>query len=113
MVPTTAYKTLVVVEKHEGKSSLTISAKRAKKRSPRRLSSPGPQASSEADYVTERFEYRLQLGRIALNWHASVGVRAASAVDSDGITIWIANPHCDDGKRFVVCADEMLTAFLE
>ena len=48
-----------------------------------------------------------------LNWHASVGVRAASALDSDGSTIWIANPHCDDGKRFVVRADEKLTAFLE
>jgi hypothetical protein len=36
-----------------------------------------------------------------------------SAVDSDGRTIWIADAHRDDGKRFVVCADEKLTAFLE
>jgi len=28
-------------------------------------------------------------------------------------TIWIADAHRDDGKRFVVRADEMLTAFLE
>jgi hypothetical protein len=27
--------------------------------------------------------------------------------------IWIADAHRDDGKRFVVHADEMLTAFLE
>jgi len=27
--------------------------------------------------------------------------------------IWIADAHCDDGKRFVVHADEKLTAFLE
>ncbi len=27
--------------------------------------------------------------------------------------IWIADAHCDDGKRFFVCADEKLTAFLE
>ena len=27
-------------------------------------------------------------------------------MDSDGITIWIANAHGDDGKRFVVRADE-------
>jgi hypothetical protein len=36
-----------------------------------------------------------------------------SAVDSDGRTIWIADAHRDNGKRFVVHADEKLTAFLE
>jgi hypothetical protein len=36
-----------------------------------------------------------------------------SAVDCNGRTIWIADAHRDDGKRFVVRADEMLTAFLE
>jgi hypothetical protein len=36
-----------------------------------------------------------------------------SAIDSNGRTIWIADAHCGDGKRFVVRADERLTAFLE
>ena len=36
-----------------------------------------------------------------------------SAIDSNGRTIWIVDAHRDDGKRFVVRADEMLTAFLE
>ena len=36
-----------------------------------------------------------------------------SAVDSCGRTIWIADAHRDDGKRFVVRADEKLTAFVE
>jgi hypothetical protein len=36
-----------------------------------------------------------------------------SAVDLRGRTIWIADAHRDDGKRFVVRADEKLTAFLE
>jgi hypothetical protein len=36
-----------------------------------------------------------------------------SAIDSDGRTIWIADAHRDDGRRFVVRADEKLTAFLE
>ena len=36
-----------------------------------------------------------------------------SAIDSEGGTIWIADAHCDDGKRFVVRAEEKLTAFLE
>ena len=35
-----------------------------------------------------------------------------SAIDSNGRTIWIADAH-GDGKRFVVRADEKLTAFLE
>jgi hypothetical protein len=28
-------------------------------------------------------------------------------------TIWIADAHRDDGKRFIVRAEEILTAFLE
>jgi len=36
-----------------------------------------------------------------------------SAVNSNGRTIWIADAHRDNGKRFVVRADEKLTAFLE
>jgi hypothetical protein len=36
-----------------------------------------------------------------------------SAIDSEGRTIWIADAHLDNGKRFVVRADEKLTAFLE
>jgi len=34
-------------------------------------------------------------------------------VDSEGRTLWIVDPHRDDGKSFVVRSDEMLTAFLE
>jgi hypothetical protein len=37
----------------------------------------------------------------------------ASAIDSNGRTIWIVDAHRGDGKRFVVRADELLTAFLE
>jgi hypothetical protein len=36
-----------------------------------------------------------------------------SALDSRGRTIFVADAHRDDGKRFVVRADEKLTAFLE
>jgi len=36
-----------------------------------------------------------------------------SAIDSEGRTIWIADAHRDDGNRFIVRADEKLTAFLE
>jgi len=34
-------------------------------------------------------------------------------MDSDGRTIWIADAHRGDAKRFVVRADEILTAFVE
>src|SRR5205809_7837411 len=34
-----------------------------------------------------------------------------SAVDSERRTIWIADAHRGDGQRFIVRADERLTAF--
>jgi hypothetical protein len=34
-----------------------------------------------------------------------------SALDSEGRTIWIVDAHRDDGRRFVVRADELLSAF--
>jgi hypothetical protein len=34
-------------------------------------------------------------------------------VDSNGRTIFVADAHRDHGKRFVVHADEKLTAFVE
>ena len=36
-----------------------------------------------------------------------------SAIDSKGRTIWIADAHRGDGKRFVVRTDEKPTAFIE
>ena len=36
-----------------------------------------------------------------------------SAIDSNGHTIFVADGHPDDGKRFVVHPDDKLTAFLE
>jgi hypothetical protein len=38
---------------------------------------------------------------------------AYEAIDSQGRTIRIVDAHCGDGRRFVVHADEKLTAFLE
>jgi hypothetical protein len=35
-----------------------------------------------------------------------------SALDSEGRTVWIVDGH-RDGKRFIVRADEILTAFVE
>jgi hypothetical protein len=34
-------------------------------------------------------------------------------VDSSGRTIFVADAHRDGGKRFIVRADEKLTAFME
>jgi len=50
---------------------------------------------------------------IALRSKAGWSWGCVSAVDSRGRTIFVADAHRDDGKRFVVRADERLTAFLE
>ena len=47
------------------------------------------------------------LSKAGLSWGC------VSAIDSNGRTIWIADAHRGDGKRFVVRADEKLMAFLE
>jgi len=36
-----------------------------------------------------------------------------SAVNCEGRTIWSADAHRKDGKRYIVHSDEKLTAFLE
>ena len=36
-----------------------------------------------------------------------------STVDSNGQTIFVADAHRNNGKRFIVTADEKLRAFLE
>jgi hypothetical protein len=36
-----------------------------------------------------------------------------ATIDSNGRTIFVADAHRDDGKRYVVHADEKLSAFLE
>ena len=36
-----------------------------------------------------------------------------SALDREARTIWIVDAHRDDGKRYIVHAEEKLTAFLE
>jgi hypothetical protein len=36
-----------------------------------------------------------------------------SVLDSEGRTTWIVDGHRDNGKRYVVRSEELLTAFLE
>jgi hypothetical protein len=51
---------------------------------------------------------------IADNLHdAGWSLGWVSAVDREGRTIWIVDAHRDDGRRFIVCADELLSAFVE
>jgi hypothetical protein len=45
--------------------------------------------------------------------NAGWGWGFVSAIDSNGRTIWIADAQRGDGKRFVVRADEKVTAFIE
>jgi hypothetical protein len=41
------------------------------------------------------------------------GWGCVASVTADGRIIWVADAHRDNGKRFVVHADEKFTAFLE
>jgi hypothetical protein len=36
-----------------------------------------------------------------------------ATLDREGRTIFVADAHCDDGKRYVVHAEDKFTAFLE
>jgi hypothetical protein len=38
---------------------------------------------------------------------------SVATIDSNGRTIFVADAHRDDGRRFIVRSDEKLTAFLE
>ena len=44
---------------------------------------------------------------------AGLSLGYVSTIDSQGRTIWIADAHRDDRKRFGVHAEEKLTAFRE
>jgi hypothetical protein len=50
---------------------------------------------------------RVNLSKAGWSWGR------VSAVDSEERTIWIADAHRGDCQRFVVHADEKLTAFME
>jgi hypothetical protein len=47
----------------------------------------------------------LKKARWSLGW--------VSAIDSEGRIIWIVDAHRSDGRRFIVRADEKLSAFVE
>jgi len=59
--------------------------------------------------------HRVQYGQIIADNLSKAGWSwgCVAAVDQRGRTIWIADAHRGDGQRFVVHADEKLTAFLE
>ena len=46
-------------------------------------------------------------------WEGRLELGCVSAIDSNGRTIWIVDAHRDDGRRFIVRADEILSAFVE
>ena len=48
-----------------------------------------------------------RLSKVGWSWDC------VSTINSNGQTIFVADAHRDDGKRYVVYADEKLTAFLE
>jgi len=74
---------------------------------------PGNYARPIAVWRTkERQFHRVKYWEILADNLSKAGCVSA-AVDSRGRTIWIADAHRGDGRRFVVRADEKLTAFME
>jgi hypothetical protein len=89
------------------------------------------------EYKQEALELWRNSGRSAAKVAAELGIRApllyrwarpkresnlskagwswgcVSTIDTHGRTIWIADAHRDDGRRYVVHADERLRAFME
>ena len=63
--------------------------------------------------TTTKVRLREGLGNLADRLsQAGWSLGCVSVVDSQGQTLWIVDSHCD-GKRFVVRADEKLSAFVE
>jgi hypothetical protein len=79
---------------------------------------PAPQASDVGNTLTAPVR-SLKRGCVLKYWEiiadnlskAGWSWGYVSAIDYNGRTFWIADAHRDDGKRFVVHADEKLTAF--
>jgi hypothetical protein len=60
--------------------------------------------NDEAEFL-EKVKIADNLSKAGWSWGC------VSAIDVNGRTIWIADAHRGDGKRFVVRADKKLTAF--
>jgi hypothetical protein len=67
------------------------------------------EAICRADGLKPAFE---KADRLLLRRRSEVEA-VSQRFDTNGRTIWIADAHPDDGKHYVVRADEKLTAFLE
>jgi|SRR5215475_7669327 len=74
-----------------------------------------PTMLRECPLVFLSFVVVLQLSLSLSQSFHGLFLRAArvAAVTREGRIIWVADAHRDDGKRFVVHADEKLTAFIE
>jgi hypothetical protein len=55
----------------------------------------------------------LKRANLRRKWSTIRKAGCVSAIDFYGRTIWIADAYRGDGNRFVVLADEKLSAFLE
>jgi hypothetical protein len=75
-------------------------------------------AFSDGDYLralTILFSVLMKYWEIIANRLSKVGwgLGWVSAIDCQGRTIWIVDVHRGDGRRFIVHADEKLSAFVE
>jgi hypothetical protein len=59
------------------------------------------------------FYPKMNRATVILPEQSQLELGCVSAVDANGRTNWIVDAHRGDGKRFVVHADEQLSAFVE
>ena len=55
----------------------------------------------------------LKRANLRRKWSTILKAGWSFGYDCNGQTIWIIDAHRDDGRRFIVHADEKLTAFVE
>jgi hypothetical protein len=85
--------------------------KKSSPHSHRKNSKAQPGCSTQSSHARHKTKYweiiADNLSKAGWSWGC------VSAIDSNGRTIFVADAHRDNGKRFVVHANEKLTAFLE
>src|SRR5439155_16445511 len=93
------------------RSAATRASSKSSLRSRRKNRKAQPRCSTKRSHARRKMKYweiiADNLSKAGWSWGY------VSAIDSQGRTIWIVDAHRGNGKRFVVRAEEKLTAFLE
>jgi hypothetical protein len=108
-------RTIFVADAHRGDEKRFLGKERGRKCASARAPViegpiPPPEGSPSPGVNRNASDKRSHISDLSLSRLDQPWVRGS---DSNGRTIWIADAHRDDVKRYVVHADEKLTAFLD